>query len=50
MKRHLKDLETNDYTKPGFLSIFIAWNKPTLKESIKDFNKRILKNDWKIKY
>jgi len=28
LKRHLKDLKTNDYTKSGFLSIFIAWNKP----------------------
>ena len=50
LKRHLKDLDTDDYTKPGFLSIFISWNKPTLKESMKDFNKRILKNDWEIKY
>ena len=50
LKRHLKDLETNDYTKPGFLSIFISWNKPTLKDSIKDFNKRVKKNDWNIKY
>ena len=49
IKRHLKDLETNDYTKPGFLSIFIAWNKTTLRESIKDFNRRVKKNDWEIK-
>ena len=49
IRRHLKDLETNDYTKPGFLSIFISWNKPTLKESVNDFNKIILKNDWNIK-
>jgi len=50
LKRHLKDLETNDYTKPGFLSIFISLNKSTLQESVKDFNKRIKNNDWNIKY
>ena len=50
LKRHLKDLETNDYQRAGYLSMFLLWNKPTLNESIKDFNKRILKNDWKIKY
>jgi hypothetical protein len=50
IKRHLKDLETNDYKKPGFLSMFLLWNKPTLRESVKDFNKRIKNNDWNIKY
>ena len=46
LKRHLKDLETNDYQRAGYLSMFLLWNKPTLKESIKDFNKRINKNYW----
>ena len=41
IKRHLKDLETNDYTRAGYLSLFLLWNKPTLKDSIKDFNKRL---------
>ena len=50
LKRHLKDLETNDYHRAGYQSLFLLWNKETLKESVKDFNKRILKNDWKIKY
>ena len=50
IKRHLKDLETNDYKRAGFLSMFLLWNKPTLKESIKDFNNRIIKNYWEIKY
>ena len=50
IKRHLKDLETNDYKRAGYLSMFLLWNKETLKDSMKDFNKRILKNDWKIKY
>jgi len=48
IKRHLKDLRTNDYTRPGYLSIFLLWNKETLKESIKDFNKRIKNDDWSI--
>ena len=43
IKRHLKDLETNDYTRAGFLSMFLLWNKPTLKESMKDINRRIIK-------
>jgi len=43
IKRHLKDLETDDYKRAGYLSMFLIWNKPTLKESMKDFNKRILK-------
>ena len=50
IKRHLKDLETDDYKRAGFLSMFLLWNKPTLKESMKDFNRRIKKNDWDIKY
>ena len=50
IKRHLKDLETNDYKRAGYLSMFLLWNKENLNDSIKDFNKRILKNDWKIKY
>jgi hypothetical protein len=48
IKRHLKDLRTNDYSRPGYLSIFLLWNKETLKESIKDFNKRIKNDDWSI--
>jgi len=50
IKRHLKDLGTNDYKRAGYLSMFILWNKETLKESVKDFNKRIKNNDWNIKY
>jgi len=49
IKRHLKDLETNDYMRAGYLSLFLLWNKETLKESMKDYNKRIQKNDWDIK-
>jgi len=49
IKRHLKDLETNDYKRAGYLSMFLLWNKENLNDSIKDFNKRIKKNDWNIK-
>ena len=48
IKRHLKDLKTNDYTRGGFLSIFISWNKKTIPDSIRDFNKRIKNNDWNV--
>jgi len=29
IKRHLNDLETNDYKRAGFLSLFLLSNKPT---------------------
>ena len=48
IKRHLKDLRTNDYTRPGYLSIFLLWNKEILKNSIKDCNKRIKNDDRSI--
>lgn len=38
--RHKKDLETNDPYRAGYLSYYILWNKPTLEESVKDYNKR----------
>ena len=38
--RHKKDLETNDPLRPGHLSFFLLWNKPTLKASIADYKKR----------
>jgi hypothetical protein len=47
--RHLKDLETNDYTRAGYLSLFLLWDKPTIKESITAYNKRIKNDDWRIK-
>ena len=48
IKRHLKDLKTNDYKRAGYLSLFLLWNKETLNESIKDFNKRIKNNNWNV--
>jgi len=50
IKRHSKDLNTNDLTRAGFLSLFISWNKETLKESMKDYNKRIKKITGILKY
>ena len=41
IKRHMRDLKTNNYQRAGYLSMFILWNKETLNDSIKDFNKRI---------
>lgn len=38
--RHKKDLETKDPIRAGYLSYYLLWNKPTLKESIEDYKKR----------
>jgi len=35
IKRHLKDLETNDYNRAGYLSMFLLWNKENLNVKIK---------------
>lgn len=37
-KGHLK---TGDPTRAGFLSMFLLWNKKTLKASVADYNKRL---------
>jgi|TARA_B110000285_G_scaffold19624_1_gene19062 hypothetical protein len=37
--RHKKDLNTKDPMRPGFLSYYILWNKPTLKASIADYKR-----------
>tara|TARA_R110001606_G_scaffold348339_1_gene497873 strand:- start:472 stop:810 length:339 start_codon:yes stop_codon:yes gene_type:complete len=42
-RRHEKDLETKDPTRPGYLSYYILWNKKTLGGSIKHF-----KNKFKL--
>ena len=41
--RHKKDLRTNDPTRAGYLSMYVLWNKKTLKSSINDFKKRLRK-------
>jgi len=38
--RHAKDLETNDPTRAGYLSMYILWNKPSLAASIADYKRR----------
>lgn len=40
LARHKKDLETNDPQRAGYLSTYILWNKPTVRESVIDFNRR----------
>jgi hypothetical protein len=40
LKRHKKDLRTNDPMKPGYLSYYLLWNKASLQESIKDYKKK----------
>ena len=41
IKRHIKDLRTNDPTRAGYLSMYVLWNKPTLQPSIADYKKRL---------
>jgi hypothetical protein len=39
--RHQKDLQTNDYTKAGYLSYYLLWgNSTSLRENIKSYKKR----------
>lgn len=40
INRHRKRENWNDPTTPGALSLYILWNKPTLKASIEDYKKR----------
>ena len=39
--RHIKDLRTNDPTRAGYLSMFVLWNKPSLKASIANYKTRL---------
>ena len=41
ISRHKKDLRTNDPMKPGYLSMYILWNKPNLKSSLADYKRRL---------
>ena len=41
ISRHKKDLKSKDPMKPGYLSMFILWNKPSLKASIADYRRRL---------
>ena len=33
----MKDTRTGDPTRAGYLSLYILWNKPSLKASITDY-------------
>jgi len=46
--RHKKDLDTDDPKRAGYLALFLLWSKPTLKEAIKDYNRRLKENDWSL--
>ena len=39
--RHKKDLKTNDPMKPGYLSMYILWNKPSVSGSLADYKRRL---------
>ena len=41
ISRHKKDLGTNDPMKPGYLSMYILWNKPSVKASLADYKRRL---------
>lgn len=41
ISRHSRDLNTRDPTRAGYLSMFILWNKPSLKDSIDDYKTRL---------
>ena len=41
IKRHTKDLRTNDPTRAGYLSMYILWNKKTFKASLADYKRRL---------
>ena len=41
IQRHKKDLRTKNPTRAGFLSMFVLWNKKSLKASIADYKKRL---------
>ena len=43
ISRHKKDLRTKDPMAPGYLSMYILWNKPTIKGSLEDYKKRLKK-------
>lgn len=41
IERHKKDLDTNDPTKAGYLSMFVLWNKPSFTASLADYKRRL---------
>jgi hypothetical protein len=41
IKRHLKDLRTNNPARAGYLSMFVLWNKSTVARGISDYRRRL---------
>ena len=41
ISRHLKDLNTGDPMRAGYLSMFVLWNKPSFIASVKDYKTRL---------
>jgi len=48
IERHKKNENWNNPETAGYLSRFILWNKPTIKESINDINKNNNKYKFKL--
>ena len=49
LDRHRKNESWDDYTKPSFYATRILWNKPTLRDSIKDVNNKFKNINVKLK-
>ena len=49
IKRHKTNENWNDPTTAGFYSRWVLWNKPTMKESITDLNKKFSKLKVSVK-
>ena len=41
ISRHLKDLDTDDPMRAGYLSMFVLWNKSSFSASVKDYKMRL---------
>ena len=41
INRHMKDTQTKDPTRAGYLSLYILWNKPSFNGSVRDYKKRL---------
>ena len=49
IKRHKTNENLNDPTTAGFYAKHVLWNKPTMKESIADLNKKFSKLKVSVK-
>ena len=41
ISRHKKDLKTKNPMAPGYLSMYILWNKPGVQASLRDYKRRL---------